>query len=175
VKRTIYVCPEESCAYLSMTPGKCRSHPYPRAMGPELVPLEVVPASSDDPRRAGGQMIDAGDSHTRGQVMFDTRNAVLVERIETAVGHTTQRGEPGHVVALSIHGRINRPPDDEMAAERPAEQVSHLHMMSWDAAADLVVDIQSLAARDGFELTSLLEEKWAEAESKGLTRRAPGV
>ena len=129
---------------------------------------------SDDPRKAGGQMFDAGSPHTRGQVMFDSRNAVLVERIETAVAHTTQRGKPGpDAVALSIHGRINRPPDDATAAERPAEQVSHLHMMSWDAAADLVVDIQSLAARDGFDLTSLLEAKWAEAQRKGLTTLAP--
>lgn len=128
---------------------------------------------SDDPRNAGGQMIDAGDPHTRGQVMFDSRHAVLVESIETAVAHTTQGGEPGpDAVALSIHGRINRPPDDAIAAKRPAEPVSHLHFMSWDAAADLVVEIQSLAARDGFDLTSLLEAKWAEAERKGLTRRA---
>lgn len=129
--------------------------------------------SSDDPRKAGGQMFDAGGPHARGQVMFDSRNAVLVESIETAVAHTTQHGEPGpDAVALSIHGRINRPPDDAIAAERPAEKVSHLHMMSWDAAADLVVDIQSLAVRDGFDLISLLEVKWAKAERKGLTRRA---
>lgn len=44
VKRTIYVCPGEGCSFLSMTPGQCRSHPYPcRAMGPELVPLDVIP------------------------------------------------------------------------------------------------------------------------------------
>ena len=129
---------------------------------------------SDDPRKAGGQMFDAGDPHTRGQVMFDSRNAVLVEGIETAVAHTTHRGKPGpDAVALTIRGRINRPPDNAIAVERPAESISHLHMMSWDAAADLVVDLQSLAARDGFDLTSLLETKWAEHERKGLTRKAP--
>lgn len=130
---------------------------------------------STDPRKAGGQMIDAGGPHTRGRVMFDSRNAVLVERIETAVAHTTSRGRPGpDAVVLSIYGRINRPPNDAVAAERPAEQISHLHLMSWDAAADLVVDLQSLAARDGFDLTALLKAKWAEAEREGLTRRAPG-
>jgi hypothetical protein len=119
-------------------------------------------------------MFDAGDPHTRGQVMFDSRNAVLVEGIETAVAHTTHRGKPSpDAVALTIHGRINRPPDDAIAAERPAEQVSHLHMLSWDAVADLVVDLQSLAARDGFDLTSLLKSKWAAAERKGLTKKAP--
>lgn len=105
--------------------------------------------------------------------MFDSCNAVLVEGIETAVAHTTHRGKPApDAVALTIRGRINRPPDDAMAAERPAEKVSHLHMMSWDAAADFIVDLQSLAARDGFDFTPLLEAKWAEAERKGLTRRA---
>lgn len=129
---------------------------------------------SDDPRKAGGQMFDAGNPHTRGGVKFDSRNAVLVEGIETAVAHTTSHGQPGpDAVALTISGRINRPPDDAMAAERPAEHVSHLHMMSWDAAADLVVEIQSLAARDGFDLTSLLEAKWAAYERRGLTTRAP--
>jgi hypothetical protein len=133
-----------------------------------------VAERSDDPRKAGGQMFDAGDPHTRGAVMFDSRNAVLVEGIESAVAHTTQHGQPGpDAVALTIRGRINRPPDDEIAAARPVEQVSHLHMMSWNAAADLVVDLQSLAARDGFDLTSLLKSKWAEAERRGLTREAP--
>lgn len=128
----------------------------------------------DDPRKAGGQMFDAGDPHTRGAVMFDTRNAVLVEGIETAVAHTTQRGNPGpDAVAMTIAGRINRPPDDASAAERPAEQVSHLHMLSWDAVADLIVDLHSLAARDGFQLAPLLEHKWAVAEAAGLTEQAP--
>lgn len=131
-------------------------------------------ARSDDPRNAGGSIFDAGDPHTRGQVMFDTRNAVLVESFDTAVAHTTRQGEPAEdAVALVVSGRINRPPDDVVDGEQPAEPVSYLHLMSWDAAADLVVDIQSLAARDGFDLTSLLKAKWAEAESKGLTRRAP--
>lgn len=130
----------------------------------------------DDPRKAGGQMFDAGDPHTRGAVMFDSRNAVLVEGIETAVAHTTRRGKPAtDVVALTIRGRINRPPDDAIAAERPAEHVSHLHMLSWDAAADLIVDLHSLAARDGFDLAPVLEAKWLDAEVKGLTRRAPEV
>jgi hypothetical protein len=47
---TIYVC---DCGYLSMTPGKCRSHPYPcRAMGPELTKVEVAPVGDDGDRSA---------------------------------------------------------------------------------------------------------------------------
>ena len=130
--------------------------------------------SSDDPRKGGGSMFDAGDPNTRGQVMFDSRNAVIVEEIETAVAHTTHQGKPApDVVALSIHGRINRPPDDAIAAHAPKEHVSHLHMMSWDAVGDLIVDLQSLAARDGFDLVPLLEEKWLDLERRGLTKRAP--
>lgn len=131
---------------------------------------------SDDPRRAGGGMFDAGGPHDRGQVMFDTRRAVLVEEIETAIAHTTRRGEPAQdAVALSIHGRINRPPDDATSAERPAESVSHLHMLSWEAVADLICDLHSLAARDGTDarLHRMLKEKWAAAEASGLTKRAP--
>lgn len=140
----------------------------------EQVLMAPVEQAADDPREAGGAMFDAGDPLTRGQVMFDTRRAVLVEEIDTAVAHTTSRGEPGpDAVALTISGRINRPPDYESAGERPAEHVSHLHMLSWDAAADLIVDLQSLAARDGTDLTRALEAKWADRQARGLTRRAP--
>lgn len=40
---TLYACPSDECAYFSMAPGKCRSHPYPcRGMGPPLVKREAV-------------------------------------------------------------------------------------------------------------------------------------
>lgn len=45
--QTIYVCPTE-CRFMAMQPGKCRSHPFPcRGMGPELVPLDVVPVDPE--------------------------------------------------------------------------------------------------------------------------------
>lgn len=48
-RQTIYVCPSDECRFHAMEPGRCRSHPYPcRAMGPELVPLEVAPAAAVD-------------------------------------------------------------------------------------------------------------------------------
>lgn len=119
-------------------------------------------------------MFDAGGPGDRGKVMFDTRRAVLVDYIETAVAHVTSDGVPGEdAVALSIHGRINRPPDDATAARRPAERVAHLHMLSWDAIADLIVDLHSLAARDGTDLEPALRAKWADREARGLTERAP--
>ena len=126
---------------------------------------------SDDPRQAGGGMFDAGGPHDRGKVMFDARRAVLVEEIETAIAHTTRHGQPSEdQVALVIKGRINRPPDDQMAAERPAEHVEHLHMISWEGVADLIVDLHSLAVRDGTDIEPMLREKWAAARAKGLTR-----
>lgn len=128
----------------------------------------------DDPRQAGGQMFDAGGPHTRGAVMFDTRKAIIVEGFDTAVAHPTHKGKPGEdAVALTINGRINRPPDHAISAEAPKEPVSYLNLMDWPAAAQLIVDLQSLAARDGFKLKPLLEERWAKAKAKGLTRRAP--
>jgi hypothetical protein len=40
---TLYICPVAECGYLSMAPGKCRSHPYPcRAMGPQMVEVKAV-------------------------------------------------------------------------------------------------------------------------------------
>lgn len=39
----IYEC---ECGYRSLSPGRCRSHPYPaRAMGPEMREVELIPHS----------------------------------------------------------------------------------------------------------------------------------
>lgn len=129
---------------------------------------------ADDPALTGGTMAGPGGPHDRNEVVYDARNAVIVEEIQTSVAHSTSGGKPQpDSVALVVKGRRNRPPDHAPSAEAPRESIEHLHLMSWDGAADLVVDIQSLAARDGFDLTSLLEEKWADLERRGLTKRAP--
>jgi hypothetical protein len=122
-----------------------------------------------NPREAGGKMIDSsGDPHAKGQVMFDSRRAVLLEEIEAAVVHTTHKGEPVDEVALVMSGRINRPPN--MTGHRPKEKVSHLHFVGWGGAADIIVELQALAGRAGFDLRALLEEKWAHFEKEGWTR-----
>jgi hypothetical protein len=127
---------------------------------------------SDDPRDAGGELIGPGGPHDIGQVTFDTRRAILVENMETAIAESTSRGAPQpNSVALMIGGRINRPPDDEIAAVAPAEHVRHLHLMSWDAAADLVLHMHSLAGRCDFDLTALLKPKWEKLEAEGLTTK----
>jgi hypothetical protein len=129
---------------------------------------------ADDPALSGGSTVGTGDPHARNEVVYDTRNAVIVEEFETSIAHATSRGKPApDSVALVIRGRRNRPPDDEIAAEAPRESVEHLHLMSWDAAANLIVDIQSLAARDGFDLIPILEEKWLSLVDRGLTMKGP--
>jgi hypothetical protein len=132
---------------------------------------------TNDPRAAGGQTIGGEDPHERDAVLFDTRNAILPEEFEFAIAHGTSGGEEmPDAVAMMVRGRINRPPDHDPAAEAPAEMVEHLHLLSWEAAADVVVDIQALAGRDGSsaELRELLEAKWAEMQAKGLTRPVGG-
>lgn len=127
---------------------------------------------TDNPREAGGSMIDAGGPHTRDAVLFDTRSAILPEEFEFAVATGTSDGRPTpEAVAMLVRGRINRPPDHQATREAPAEPVEHLHLMSWEAAADIVVDIQALAGRNGTEteLRELLEAKWADLQAKGLT------
>lgn len=130
-----------------------------------------------DPREAGGAIIDAGDPHTRDAVLFDTRRAILPEELEFAVASGTSDGSPmPEAVAMLIRGRINRPPDHEATREAPAEKVEHLHLMSWEAAADVVVDIQALAGRNGTaeDFRGLLEAKWSDLEKAGLTRPEDG-
>lgn len=129
----------------------------------------------DDPRGAGGQMFDAGDPHARGQVMFDSRKAVLVEKYDVAVAHTRHGGEPApDVVAVEVHGRMNRPPDDASSAAVPAEPIHHLHMLGWELAADLVANLHALAARDGTDerFNAKIRECWDRMEAEGYTRRA---
>lgn len=109
MKRTIYVCPDDSCIFLSMTPGQCRSHPYPlRAMGPDLMPIEVEEVDTRSvechvvlygvvdeaireaiPRRlnlpevpAEGQEIEFSDEHTDdlAEVCLRVKHISLVEQ-----------------------------------------------------------------------------------------------
>lgn len=132
--------------------------------------------SHDDPREAGGSIIGPGGPHDRGGVTFDTRRAVLVDGWDTAVTHPTVGGVPQpDAVAIAINGRINRPPDHKPQGERPAERVSYLNLLDWEAAAALVVDLHSLAARNGnqAEFHAMLERGWADYERRGLTREAP--
>lgn len=126
----------------------------------------------DDPAQTGGTSAGVGGPHDRNAVVYDTRNAVIVEGFESSVAHTTHHGEPGpDSVALVVRGRRNRPPDHAPSAEAPRESVEHLHLMSWDAAADLVVDVQALASRDGTldDFKQLLERKWAERKAEDAT------
>lgn len=126
-----------------------------------------------NPREAGGLMIDvAGDPHAQHGVLFDTRRAVLPEEIEAAIAHASRQGKPVDMVALTITGRINRPPD--LAGELAAERVSHLNLMEWDTAADIIVELQALAGRSGFDLVPLLEQKWSAAEAQGWTKSRGG-
>lgn len=149
-----------------------RAHSELRQEARQLLKGILASKPIANPRLAGGQMIDtAGDPHARGGVMFDTRRAILPEEIEAAIAHTSRRGVPVDMVAFTISGRINRPKDiDE---ERPAEKVSHLHLMEWDTAADIIVEFQALAGRSAFDLVPLLKEKWAKAEAAGFTQYRP--
>lgn len=155
-----------------LTPDRVRAELRQEAR--QLLGSLLTKPPVDNPREAGGQMIDtSGDPHAKGKVMFDTRRAVLMESIEAAIADTTRKGKPAQMVALTISGRINRPPD--LSGERPAEHVSHLHFTDWGGAADLVVEIQALAGRAGYNLVPLLEEKWAAAEAAGWTTQRPSA
>lgn len=133
--------------------------------------LELV-ADHDDPRAAGGSAFDAGGPHDRGRVMYDARKAVLVEQFTVSVAEVKHRGEPQpDVVGLEVRGRINRPPNDEIAASAPAEPVNILTLASWDLAAELVAELHALAIRDASSarFTTMVQAAWADLEAKGLT------
>lgn len=126
---------------------------------------------ADDPALSGGAQVSAGGPHDRNAVLYDTRNMVNVEEIEVSVAHPTSGGEPQpDAVALVIRGRRNRPPNDDSSAHAPRESVEHLNMMSWDGAADLVVELHALASRDGTKESfhKLLDEKWKDRVERGV-------
>lgn len=125
-----------------------------------------------DPREAGGGIAGPGGPLDRGQITFDMRNAVLAEQADVAIAHPADRSSPDRV-AIVWNGRMNRPPSDEIAAASPAEPVSHLHLMDWSLAADVVANLHALAARDGFDFETLVKEHWARLEAAGMTRRVP--
>jgi hypothetical protein len=132
---------------------------------------------TDDPRAAGGTIVGDSGPHDRDSILFDTRKAILPEEMEFAIANGTSDGSAmPESVAMLVRGRINRPPDHEATREAPAEQVEHLHLFGWETAADIVVDIQALAGRNGTmpELRALLEGKWADMQAKGLTTPGEG-
>lgn len=131
---------------------------------------------TSDPREAGGAAVGPGGPHDRGQITYDARRMILVEQAEVSIAHGTSRGKPlPDRVAMVLNGRINRPPDDEIAAERPVEPVSYLNMMDWSLAADLVANLFALAGRDGTgeRFEKQVEARWDELREQGFTRKAP--
>jgi hypothetical protein len=131
---------------------------------------------TDDPRAAGGTIVGDAGPHDRDAILFDTRKAILPEEFEFAVATGSSDGEPmPEAVAMLVRGHINRPPDDP-EGKTEEQKIEHLHLFSWEAAADMVVDIQALAGRNGTmpELRALLEGKWGDMQAKGLTTPGSG-
>jgi histidine triad (HIT) family protein len=120
-------------------------------------------------RRAAEYAEDAGDCN-----IITSKGPSATQTVEHLHVHVVPRFDgDGLALPWAPAGEIRGSAIVEGDGEEIVIRSGRRHLMTWSQAAQLIVDIQSLASRHGFKLKPLLEERWAKAKAKGLTRRAP--
>lgn len=98
----------------------------------------------DDPRLFGGEMAGYGGAYDVGEVVIDTRNAVILAACEVALVGGVRAGavvDPDEqIVALVLMGRVNKTDD----------RARTLYLLNEDGAAGLVTELVGLASRAGW-------------------------
>lgn len=104
---------------------------------------EHANALGDEPTANPGGMVDpVGDPHARGNVIFDARNAILMDSVEVALMDKISKGQPipdKPILALTLAGRVNK----------RTERASTLYFFDEDGAAAIVSELVGLAVRIG--------------------------
>jgi hypothetical protein len=90
--------------------------------------------STTDPRELGGDIAGPGDPMERNSVVFDTRQAVLLDGVVMAVMHGETSGD---VAGVLLEGRVNRSSD----------RARVLFIMDGDGVASLITEGRSLVHR----------------------------
>jgi hypothetical protein len=103
-----------------------------------------------DPRDLGGDIADLGGPHDHGQVVIDTRRAILMDRLEVAKVDNPSDGR--ELVAVLIGGKINQSPD----------RAKVMLLGDLDMLASFITEAHGLARRmgTGAELERLCVERW---------------
>jgi hypothetical protein len=92
---------------------------------------------TSDTSALGGDIYGPGGPYDRGQVIIDTRYAVLLE--ETVVSMVDNPSDGRRVASMLLHGRVNR----------ATERTRVLYLFDADGAAAIVTELIGLAARAG--------------------------
>lgn len=108
-----------------------------------------------EPTAQPGTMVDvAGDPYARGGVVFDMRNAVLLESVDVAIVDTVRKDQPigeNPVLTMTLEGRVNK----------RTERAETLYVFDVDGAAAIVSQLFGLSVRIGPEFATLLQERLA--------------
>lgn len=115
-----------------------------RALVAEVQRLRAItremarPVVEDDPREvSGADVVDvAGDPHASGGVLFDARNAVLLDAMEVLLVDDMRPTESVRMFMV-LRGRVNHSDD----------RIEHGYLYGTDGAAALVSQIIGLATR----------------------------
>jgi hypothetical protein len=107
---------------------------------------------SDDPRKLPGDIAGPGGPFDRGGVLFDTRNAVLMDGVTVATVDNPSDGR--RFIGLLLGGRVNR----------SAERADVLYLFDLDGAAGIITELHGVALRAGWapDLVRICEERWAQ-------------
>jgi hypothetical protein len=103
-----------------------------------------------DPRDLGGDIAGPGGPHDHGQVVIDTRRAILMDGLEVAKVDNPSDGR--ELVAVLIEGKINQSPD----------RAKVMVLGNLDMLASFITEAHGLARRmrASAELTRLCVERW---------------
>lgn len=103
-----------------------------------------------DPRDLGGDVAGPGGPHDVGQVVIDTRRAIIMDGLTAVKVDNPSDGR--EFVALLIEGKINQSPD----------RAKVMLLGDLDMLASLITEAHGLARRMGAadELMELCRERW---------------
>lgn len=130
-----------------------------------MVP-SAISLTTEDPMAAGGDIAGPQEPHGHGTAIVSLDRAVMVDGIAVTAMHLERKGQLEELaIGLLLEGDINQ--------SDPREHARILNLMGLEEVAGLICELQAAAHRFapglGAELTRLLEKRWAELETEGLT------
>lgn len=96
-------------------------------------PKRIGRRRSDDPRKLHGAIVGPGGPHDFGEMIVDTRNAVLLDYTEVCTV------DEAGAIAMLLCGKINRSTD----------RVEVLFLFGTDGAASIITQLIALLGRAG--------------------------
>lgn len=117
----------------------------------------------ENPRRLPGEMADLGDPHSRGMVVLDARNAILMKTVDVStIDEDSAKGQKS-AIAMLLGGRINQTTDVTKV----------LFIFGTDGAAAIITQLIALMGRatgiDSDQMMKDILDRWNELKEEGNT------